>query len=139
MGLNKEMIVSFIRAYEYHHGENFFDQNEIYINPLTLMTWCFGKGYLSKEQYDEWSSYYGSKDIVKRLYATDEMNYLYNHQYPHLSFGFAVVTSKEYNEEDYFRALCIFAEFIMAMQVYTERMIDVIKNNEVEINEFLIQ
>lgn len=116
MRLTKEIVKDSIRAWEMDAGESFFDNSLIQINPLTLMTWCYGKGYLTYQQYNDWSTDYTRGELE----AIDENYYIYNQDGEHGS-SYALVSSDDYNEEDYEKALLIFGEFVCDILTYEVR------------------
>lgn len=128
MKITKELVVDKIREWEMDAGESFFDNGLININPLTFMTWCYGKGYLTYEQYNNWTLDFSSN----KLKAIDENYYIYN-QEGEYGAQFAVVISEEYNDEDYEKALLIFGEFVEGNIVYQARFKEFLKGFEGEI------
>lgn len=131
MKLTKEIVRDSIRAWEMDAGEDFFDNSLIRINPLTLMTWCYGKGYLTYKQYNDWSADYAKR----KLKAIDENYYVYNDDGEY-GVSYALVSSDDYNEEDYEKALLIFGEFVCEIWTYEKRFRDFLEIESVEVEAF---
>lgn len=117
--MNKQEIFDAIINYEMEVGEDFLDQG-FNLHPLTFMTWCFGKGYLTKEKYNLWSDAYTSR--IKGMYLeSHDANY-----FVYASHGckvpFAVVSSDDWNEECQHKAYMILAEFISKIDIYIDRL-----------------
>lgn len=116
-----------IREWEQENGESFVDYFESNLKASTFMTWCYGKGYLSSGQYNEWLALYVAKD-----FEADCANYFVS------SYGngntWAVVqydeTCDESFEQSYDRECEILGEFINAIDVYKERFEKFISEGE---------
>lgn len=114
-----EELAEEMLAVEYNLGESLMDDNfGSLINARTLMTWCYGKGYLTREQFN----LFVQADADGELEAED-MNYILfdaDNEVP-----FAIVSYNEDKPEDkdrdYKKAFVILAEFVLAVDVYLER------------------
>lgn len=84
------------------------------INPRTFMTWCYGKGYINRKQFNA----FVEADANKKLEAQD-MNYILISDDEDVIF--TVVLTDRDNDEDEKKALLILAEFVLAIDVYMER------------------
>ncbi|PLS19203.1 hypothetical protein CVD28_01990 [Bacillus sp. M6-12] len=122
-GMNQEEIYQEIVNFEQRAGESFLDQG-FNLHELTFMTWCYGKGYLTKEKYNLWVNGY-QEDTLE---ATDANYYVYA---PKDHYGddvpFAVVISEEWNEKDQEKAHRILAEFISGIDLYVDRLKEFVK------------
>lgn len=115
--MNKEEIYNSIVEWQWEAGESFTDNFNSDIHPLTFMTWCLGKGYLTTEKYNMWGKAYRNNEL-----EAEDPNYFVYNEYEDEDCMFAVVISKEYNEEDQEKAFRILAEFISEIDIYQERL-----------------
>lgn len=123
--MNKSEVYKNICEWENEIGESFVDNFDSEIHPLTYMTWCLGRGYLSSEKYDMWSVAY-QNGILE---ACDANYFIYSEKSSELPL-FAVVVSDEWNEAEQEVAYRILAEFISEIRVYTIRFKDFLKANK---------
>lgn len=114
--MKKEEIFNIIVKWEQDAGESLLDQG-FNLKESTFMTWCFGKGYLSRKQYNDWLSDY----TENKLEAIDANYYVYNEEGDY-GVNYAVVISDEWNVEDYNKAYMILSEFISEIDIYIERL-----------------
>lgn len=107
-----------IREWEHKHGESFVDRFESNLKASTFMTWCYGKGYLSSEQYNEWLALYVADD-----FEADCANYFVSSDGTDNTW--AVVqydeSTDEAYEESYRRETEVLGEFIDAIDLYKVR------------------
>lgn len=122
MKITKELVHAKIREYEMEAGESFFD-GAFTVNPLTFMSWCLGRGYITPEQYDDWSNAYSKNDLE----GIDENYFIYNNQGEH-GASFAPVVADNWSEESQEKADLILGEFICESKVYRLRFNKFMKN-----------
>lgn len=123
--MEKSNIYDAIVSWEYKAGESFLDQG-FDLHPLTFMTWCLGKGYLSKEKYDKWVIAYQKNKIeaIDANYFVYCPKDLYGEDAP-----FAVIISSEWNLKDQEKAYRILSEFISEIDLYLKRLKDYISED----------
>jgi hypothetical protein len=122
--VTKEEIFKKMMDHQNDIGEDILD-GRLDIHPLTFMTWCLGRKYINKEKYNVWSRHYIEDDLE----ATDSNYYVYDAE-DTSGTPYAVVYSKEWNEEDYHKAMMYLAEFISESEVYQKRLDDLINPPE---------
>lgn len=113
--ITKELVHQKIREYEMEAGESFFD-GAFAVKPLTFMSWCLGRKYITPEQYDDWLVAYINDDLE----GTDENYFIYNSQGEY-GASFAPVVVEEWSEESQEKADLILGEFISESKVYRNR------------------
>ena len=114
--MDKENIYNSIIEWQKEAGESFTDYFNADIHPLTYMTWCLGRGYLSPEKYNMWAEVYRKN----KLEANDPNYFVYN-EHSDGNAMFAVVISDDWNDQDQEKAFRILAEFISEIEVYQRR------------------
>jgi hypothetical protein len=115
--MNKQEIYESVMEWQMEAGESFTDYFNSDIHPLTYMSWCLGRGYLSPEKYNMWAKAYRKNELE----ATDPNYFVYN-EYGDEDAMFAVVVSEDFNEEDFEKAFRILAEFISEIDIYQDRL-----------------
>ncbi|PHE70582.1 hypothetical protein [Bacillus wiedmannii] len=121
--MTKQEIFDAIMKFNQDHGEDFLDQG-FNLNELTFMTWCFGKGYITREKYNLWVTAYSNNELE----AIDANYYVYDWQ-DCGDVPWAVVIGKDFEDEDWKKAMYILAEFISEIDVYIERLKEYVKED----------
>lgn len=109
--MDKKHIYKLIRNFEYEMGESFTDQNESIVNDKCLMFWMLGKGYID-----------GSKIVAYTKARFTELNNVlcgYENEFALFPYG-------QCEEECHFKAMEILAEFISEVQIYQDRLKEII-------------
>lgn len=114
--MEKQQIFDAIVKFQHDHGEDFLDQG-FNLDEKTFMTWCFGRKYITREQYNLWVDAYRHG----QLEAIDANYYVYDWQ-GCKDVPWAVVITEDYEEEAWDKAFLILAEFISEIDVYIERL-----------------
>lgn len=115
--MTKEEIFKAIIDWEQEAGESFTDYFSSGIDGKTFMTWCFGKGYISREQFNQWVEAWSKKKLESNC-----SNYFVYNEYGNKNAPFAVVITEEYSDEAQEKAYKILAEFISGIDVYITRL-----------------
>lgn len=123
MKITKELVHQKIREYEMDAGESFYD-GLFFIRSEVFMAWCYGKGYLSKEKYNDFITAWQ----LNKLEAIDENYFVYNSEGEY-GASFALVVEDDWTEEGQKKANLILGEWIEGSDVYTERFIEFMKEN----------
>lgn len=118
--MTKEEIFKLIREWEMNAGESFTDYFGSDMNELTFMTWCFGKGYINREQYNLWVK------NMHTLEGNDANYYVYNGYGEDVPWA---VISSDWNEEDFEKAYMVLAEFISEIDAYQIRLKKFLEEN----------
>jgi hypothetical protein len=113
--MTKEEIFKVIVEWEQDVGESLLDQG-FDLNEKTYSTWCFGKGYINREQYNLWVNAYSENELE----AIDANYYVYDDDCGDVPW--AVVKSNGFEQELYEKAYIILSEFISEIDVYVERL-----------------
>lgn len=121
----KEEIFDLIIKYEHEAGESFVDRFGYNINEMLFMTWCFGKGYLSRKKYNLWIEAFKQNELE----ATDANYYVYNDEGEY-GVPYAVIITDDWNEKAYHKAYMIIAEFISGFNMYQKRFTEFILDKE---------
>lgn len=114
--MTKEEIFNLIIEWEQDAGEDLLDQG-FDLKESTFMTWCLGKGYLNRKKYNDWLDDY----TENKLEAMDANYFVYNDDGEY-GAPYAVVSSNEWNKNDYEKACMILAEFISEIDIYIDRL-----------------
>ncbi|MFQ3543474.1 hypothetical protein Q7A53_05260 [Halobacillus rhizosphaerae] len=122
--LNKDDIYKVIINWQMEMGEDFLDYFESNLTIPSYMFWCLGKGYLSKERFNEWEK----QKSLGNFESDSAMSVVYNH-YDNDN-GFAVVHSDDWEEEKEKEAYMILAEFISESNTYKTRLNDFLRDYE---------
>jgi hypothetical protein len=126
MNILQMEIYETIMTWQLDHGESLLDQG-FDLRELTFMTWCLGRKYITPEQFNIWNKAWA----VLELEAIDANYYVYNSDGVD-EVPWAVVSSDEWNDEDYKKAYLILAEFISEMEVYQNRLNKFVKGEDEE-------
>lgn len=111
--MEKLEIYKKIMEWEQENGENFLDQG-FNLNARTFMPWLFGRNYINRDQFNLWV------ENMNTLEGNDATYYVYNFDGDYVSW--AIVKSKEWNEEDQKKAYMILSEFISEIDEYIKRL-----------------
>lgn len=118
--MDKLEIYRKITEWEQENGENFLDQG-FNLNERTFMPWLFGRNYINRDQFNLWV------ENMNTLEGSDAIYYVYNFDGDYVPW--AIVKSKEWNEEDQKKAYMILSEFISEIDQYIRRLEEFIKTN----------
>jgi hypothetical protein len=122
--VTKEEIFKKMMDYQKEAGEEILD-GRLDIHPLTFMSWCLGRRYISKEKFNVWARHF----MEDELEATDSNYYVYDAEDMN-GTPYAVVYSKETNDDDYHKAMMYLAEFISESDEYQKRLEELINPSE---------
>lgn len=100
---------------EHEIGESILD-GRFDLHPLTFMTWCYGRGYLTSENYNLWAADY----IADKLEAIDSNYFVYSDDPEDVPYAL-VIDEEMASEEFYDKALSIVAEFILSIDIYQKQ------------------
>lgn len=123
--MNKEEILTKILEWEQEAGEDFTDYFGINIITPNYMFWCLAKEYITKDQFNLWEKDYSNK----KLESDDPNYYIYNNESKHSKIPYAIVSSDEWNEKDYYKAYSILAEFISQSITYQIKLKEFLEDN----------
>lgn len=122
------------RETERELGESILD-GRFPLNPQTFMTWCFGRGYLTGDQYNAWVADYR----LQALEATDENYFVYTDDGESVPYAVVIDESMHSSDNDdlYEKAIAIVGEFILSIDAYGERWNDFVQKvkNDDEVDE----
>lgn len=119
--MDKQEIFNKMIEFECEAGEDFFDQG-FDLHPLTFMSWCLGRGYLTPEQYNLWAYDYRFDKLSS---AHEPNDFVYDSDC--LDVPYALFSESEWTEEGREKAYLIVAEFISEITVYQERLVEFLK------------
>lgn len=113
--MNKEDIYNEIVEWGNENAESFVDYFNSDIKEVTFMSWCLGKGYLTREKFNKWVESYSLDEIE----SVGPNYYLYDSDGGDVEF--AVVISDEWNHNSQDEAYKILSEFISEVDIYILR------------------
>lgn len=131
--MNQTKMYKLIRTWEYDVGESFFDYNESIIQPMQLIFYLLGRGYINKLMFNYWTA----KNIISYFDIFYDCD---------VNDGHTIWCDKdlEYPYDD-FITTWILSELIVQHDIYIERVkktfkdhkvaFEIIKDGEESINE----
>lgn len=124
--MDAQWVADKIVEYEWDAGESFAESG-YRINELQFMSWCYGRGYLTPEQYNEWSKLWQSSEVE----ACDMSCYLHNDDGAD-GFSFALVHSDGYDIEVAKQAYLIVGEFIVSVDIHCDRFMKFLEKHNIQ-------
>ncbi len=118
--MDKKSIYKLIRNFELEMGEDFIDQNESIINEKCLMFWMLGKGFISGKNIDSYCEPNNNFIDLNDMLCGSEQYY-------------ALFPNGQCEEDCHLKAMEILSELISEVEFYQKRLMDIIKEHQLDI------